>query len=167
MNPALLQKGFILSGCFDYVKSSYKSIVMTAIDFSTRINAPKEKVWGNLWSDKGYRKWTAAFTEGSYEESSWEEGSTIRFLTPSGEGMFGIIQKKRPFEEMVFEHQGEIKNGQEEKKEWAGAREGYRLTEVDGITELSVYLDTTEEFINYFSTTFPKALQAVKEISEQ
>ena len=87
---------------------------MATLNFSVTINAPKEKVWDVLWSDEGYRKWTAVFTEGSYAESDWKEGSKIRFLSAEGDGMYGIIHKKEPFEQMVFEHQGEIKNGVEE-----------------------------------------------------
>lgn len=140
---------------------------MTTIDFSININAQKEKVWEVLWNDSSYRKWTSVFAEGSYAESDWQQGSKIRFLTPKGDGMYSIIQKKVPFESMVFEHQGEIKNGIEEDKNWVGATEAYYLSETNGVTELKVQLNTTEEFKEYLSDTFPKALQAVKELSEQ
>ena len=140
---------------------------MTTINLSIKINAPKERVWDTLWSDAGYRKWTSVFSEGSYAESDWKEGSKIRFLTPSGDGMYGIIQKNVPFEQMVFEHLGEIKNGVEESKEWGGATEGYLLSERDGFTELNVSMAATEEFKEYFSNTFPKALEVVKQLSEQ
>jgi uncharacterized protein YndB with AHSA1/START domain len=140
---------------------------MTTIDFSVNINAPKEKVWDVLWSEEGYRKWTAVFSEGSYAESDWKEGSKIRFLSPGGDDMYGIIQKKEPFERMVFEHQGEIKNGIEESKEWAGAKESYYLKESNGVTELSVQLDATSEMNDYFNNTFPKAINLVKQLAEQ
>lgn len=138
------------------------------MNFSIQINAPKERVWEVLWSDAGYRKWTSVFMEGSYAESDWEEGSKIKFLAPRGEGMYSIIQKKVPLEQMVFEHQGEIKNGVEERKaEWAGATEGYHLREADGGTELRVTLDTNEDAKDYFSQVFPKALELVKQLAEQ
>ena len=140
---------------------------MNKLDFSIQINAPKEKVWDKLWSDAGYRKWTSVFMQGSYAESSWEEGSKIKFLAPDGGGMYGIIQKKIPLEAMVFEHKGEIKNGIEESKDWAGATEGYFLSEKNGGTELKVVLDANDEFKDYFSQTFPKALALVKQISEE
>jgi uncharacterized protein YndB with AHSA1/START domain len=140
---------------------------MKTVEHSIKIDAPKEKVWDNLWSDAGYRKWTAPFSEGSYAESDWQEGSNIKFLSPDGNGMYGIIQKNIPFEQMSFEHQGEIKGGVAEKKEWAGAREQYFLTETNGATELRVTLDVTEEFESFFTETFPKALAIVKETSEQ
>lgn len=139
---------------------------MTTLEFNIQINAPKEKVWQQLWSDEGYRKWTSTFMEGSYAESDWNEGSKIKFLSPKGEGMFGIIKRKIENREMSFEHQGEIVNGKEETRNWEGARERYFLHDNNGGTELKVQLQTTEDFKDYFNTTFPKALEMVKNISE-
>lgn len=140
---------------------------MAKLNFKIDINAPKEKVWEKLWSDEGYRSWTSVFTEGSYAESDWKEGSKIKFLSPNGSGMFGIIKKKIDYKQMTFEHQGEIKDGKEEAKDWAGAKEAYFLNEKNGMTELNVEMDMNEEFKDYFNNIFPKALQAVKEISEK
>jgi hypothetical protein len=140
---------------------------MKKIEFSIDIMATKEKVWDMLWSDAGYRKWTSAFTEGSYAESNWQEGSKIRFLSPGGDGMFAIIESKKDFEEMIFKHLGEIKNGMEVPKDWAGAKEAYYLKEENGITQLRVSLDTVEDYENYFTEAFQKALQILKQNSEQ
>lgn len=81
--------------------------------------------------------------------------------------MYDNIQKKVPYEQMIFEHQGEIRNGVEESKGWAGATERYYLSDRDGVTELKVAIDLNEEFKGYFSTTFPKALAVVKQMAEQ
>lgn len=142
---------------------------MTTLTFATKINAPKEKVWDTLWNDSSYRKWTAAFIDGSYAESDWNEGSKILFLSPKGEGMFGIIQTKIPYEQMTFKHLGEIKNSIEEPKDWGDATESYYLTEINGMTALSVKLniEATSEFEQYFNNTFPKALEILKKICEQ
>ncbi|MCW3091768.1 MAG: hypothetical protein JWP81_2837 [Ferruginibacter sp.] len=142
---------------------------MTTLTFATKMNAPKEKVWDTLWDDASYRKWTAAFMEGSYAESDWQEGSKILFLSPKGDGMFGIIQIKIPNEQMTFKHLGEIKNGIEEPKDWGDATESYYLNEMNGMTELSVKItmEANPEFEQYFNNTFPKALEIVKQISEQ
>lgn len=140
---------------------------MTTLNFSVTINAPKEVVWDKLWSDASYRQWTAVFSPGSFAETDWKEGSTVKFLSPSGDGMYSLIEKKTPYEEMTFKHLGEIHKGVQEAKDWAGARESYRLKETNGTTELSVQMDSTDDFKEYFEKTFPKALQVVKEISEQ
>lgn len=134
--------------------------------FSIQINAPKEKVWETLWNDETYRKWTAFFSEGSYAKSDWQEGSKIQFLTPDGSGMFSRIHKKIPNTQMTFQHLGEIKNGEEVPSAWVGGFESYFLEEKNGVTELTVEADTTEEYQQFFTDTFPKALQVVKQLSE-
>jgi uncharacterized protein YndB with AHSA1/START domain len=140
---------------------------MTTLEFKTSINAPKEKVWQKLWSDEGYRKWVSVFMEGSHAESDWNEGSKIKFVGPNGDGMFAIIKRKIENKEMSFEHQGEIRNGKEEPSGWSGAQERYFLDDDNGRTELKVELQTTDDFKDYFNTTFPKALDIVKKISEE
>ena len=140
---------------------------MTTLKFPIKINATKEKVWETLWNDTSYRQWTAAFSEGSYAVSDWKEGSKILFLIPKGEGMFGIIEKKIPNEQMTFRHLGEVKNGIEETKDWGEATESYHLEEKNGITELNVEMSATPEFEQYFKDTFPKALEILKQICEQ
>lgn len=144
-----------------------KTNIMTRLKFSVNINATKEKVWETLWADQTYRVWTAAFTEGSYAESDWNEGSRIAFLSPSGEGMFSVIEKKVPYKQMSFRHLGEIKNGVEEPKEWDEATENYYLEEKNGVTELTVEMGSMADFEQYLRTTFPKALEILKRLCEQ
>jgi uncharacterized protein YndB with AHSA1/START domain len=67
---------------------------MTTLEFTTEIKATPEKVWQVLWNDATYREWTSTFSEGSYAVSNWNEGDSIHFLGPSGEGMNSIIEKK-------------------------------------------------------------------------
>ncbi len=140
---------------------------MKKINFSVDINAPREKVWNVLWDDASYRSWTSVFSEGSHAETDWKEGSKVLFLNETGDGMVSKIAKKNEPEFMSFEHLGEVKNGVEEQKEWAGAHEDYMLKETNGITHLQVEMDSTAEFEEYFSKTFPKALEKVKELSEK
>jgi uncharacterized protein YndB with AHSA1/START domain len=141
---------------------------METLQFSVNINAAREKVWEVLWNDTTYRQWTAVFIEGSYAESDWKEGSSIKFLSPGGNGMFGVIDKLIPNTQMSFKHLGEIKGGKEEKAAWAGATENYYLKESNGVTELRVGMETSGgEMDKYFRETFPKALERVKEISEE
>lgn len=140
---------------------------MKTLKFTSHIQASRKKVWDVLWNDTTYRKWTSAFCEGSYALSDWNEGSKIRFLSPDGDGMFSIIEKKIPYEQMVFKHLGEIKEGKETMSDWAGALERYELKESEGITQLNVEVDSNEEFEAHFKDTFPKALELLKQLSEQ
>ncbi len=93
-------------------------------------------------------------------------------MAPSGDGMNSIISIKKPFETMSFKHLGEIKEYREmpntpETQQWSGAEERYDLTERDGITTVTATMDVVEKFAEYFSETFPKALQKIKEIAEK
>ena len=72
---------------------------------------------------------------------------------------------------MSFKHLGVVKDGVEdttsdEVKQWAGAEENYSLKPVNGNTELTVQVDINDEWKDYFVTTFPKALDKVKELAE-
>ena len=145
---------------------------MKRITFKTEINAPAERVWDVLWSDRSYREWTSAFSPGSYAESDWKEGSSIRFLSPEGEGMRSEIAKKVDNRLMSFRHLGTVVGGKDvadskESEEWKGAMENYHLRANGQGTQLEVELDITDEFEDYFKKTFPRALQRVKDLSEQ
>ena len=146
---------------------------MEKINFTTSINAPREKVWDVLWNDDSYRKWTSAFMEGSYAETdNWKEGSKVLFLSSGGNGMVSKVASNKKNEFMSFEHLGVVKNGVEDTesesvKEWAGARENYRLTEENGKTKLVVDMDSTDEYKDYFEKTFPFALEKVKDLAEK
>lgn len=144
---------------------------MKKLNFSTHINAPRERAWQVLWEDASYRAWTAVFHKGSYAESDWKEGSKILFLGPDDNGgtggMTSRIAKLVPNETMVFEHLGEVKNGLEDfSKGWSDAFEKYFLRQSADGTELHVELDTLDEYASYFEETFPKALAKIKELAE-
>lgn len=145
---------------------------MKKVNFSVNIKASAKKVWQVLWSDSTYRKWTNAFGEGSYAVSDWKQGSSIHFLSPKGDGIFSVIEEIKPFERMVFSHQGELKNFKEqpatkETESWKGSKESYTLKESNGTTTLDVSMDTTDEFAEYFEKAFPKALENVKNLAEK
>lgn len=144
---------------------------MKKTQFSIKIKAPAEKVWAVLWNDDTYRMWTSVFSEGSHAVTDWKEGSKVQFLSANGEGMFSTIARKVPNELMSFKHLGVVKGGMEqpaddESKKWSGAMETYTLKETDGITELKVEMDVTEDFESYFNETLPKALEKIKAMSE-
>ncbi len=139
---------------------------MKKIEFSIKINAPKEKVWATLWNDTTYRQWTSVFAPDSHAVSDWKQGSKIKFIDNKGDGMHSIIETNLPFEQMSFEHLGEIKNGIETSLDWEGSMENYFLNESNGVTELKMDMDIKEEFEKYFIDTFPKAMDLIKQISE-
>jgi uncharacterized protein YndB with AHSA1/START domain len=150
---------------------------MQNIHFSILINATREKVWDTMLQDATYREWTSAFNPGSYYRGDWIKGSKMLFLGPnpdgSGEGgMVSSILENRPYEHISIEHQGLVKEGVEdttsdEALHWASAHENYTFVERDGVTELTVDLDTPEEYAPMFQDMWPKALDVLKTLSEQ
>lgn len=136
-------------------------------NFNIEINASKQTVWDTLWNDTTYRQWTSVFAPGSHAVSDWKEGSKIKFLGDNEDGMHSIIEKNIVYEQMSFKHLGEIKNGIETISVWSGAMEEYFLKEKNGITNLTIEIDISPEFEDYFSETFPKAIELIKQISEK
>lgn len=144
---------------------------METLEFTVQIKANPDKVWKVLWEDETYKKWTSVFCEGSYTVSDWNEGDKIHFMSPNGEGMNSIIEKKIPNEYMAFKHIGEIKDFKEqpldeETKKWSGAMETYRLIPNGEFTDLVAKVDAGEKFVDYFKDVFPKGLEVVKQLSE-
>lgn len=144
---------------------------MKTLEFTIEINAPKEKIWKLLWDDITYRDWVSVFCEGSYAKSNWNEGDSIYFLSQDGRGMNSIIDKKIENQYMAFKHISEMKDFEpqpvdEAASEWSGGMEIYELIPNQSSVTLKVLMDTLEKYIEYFETTFPKALERVKELSE-
>jgi len=144
---------------------------MKSLEFKTVINAPANTVWFVLWDDYHYREWTSVFTEGSYAISNWQEGSEVQFLSPSGAGMYSLIDKALPGESMHFKHIGEIRNFEkqaldEKTLEWTGAMEKYDLEETNGVTTLTVTLEASDDTLEMFKGILPKALVIVKQLAE-
>lgn len=147
---------------------------MEKLNFSININAPKEKVWNTMLDDKTYREWTEVFSPGSHYVGNWDKGSKILFLSPGEKGNMGMvsrIKENRKNEFLSIEHIGIVKNGVEdttsdEVKEWAGALENYTLKEKNGVTNVFVEMDSQEEYKKMFENMWPKALEKLKEISE-
>lgn len=145
---------------------------MKKITFQKTIDASPAQVWEVLWNDVTYPKWTAVFSETSRAITDWEKGSKVLFVDESSEGMVSLIEEKLPGKFMSFKHVGMVKDGVEDvyneaHKDWQGALENYTLSESDGKTDLLVELDVTEEYEHHFQEKWPKAMDAIKELSEE
>ncbi len=150
---------------------------MEKIHFSIFINAPREKVWNTMLDKETYKEWTGSFNPGSDYQGSWEEGEKMLFIGPDPEtgeegGMVSRIKENRKYEFISIEHIGIIKNGvedteSEEAKKWTPSFENYTFVEKDGGTELMIDQDMDAEYKPMFEEMWPKALQALKELSEK
>lgn len=145
---------------------------METLRFVVYIDAPKDEVWSVMLDPNTYQEWTASFAEGSYYEGSWDEGETIRFLTPQRRGMLAVIAEKKPYEYISIKHVGIVKDGIEdtespEVKAWAPAYENYTFVEENGVTELRVDVEVTPEEKNQAGRLWPRALARLKLICEE
>ncbi|MTE28094.1 hypothetical protein [Winogradskyella ouciana] len=141
---------------------------MNRLHFSIDIKAEKSKIWNALWDNDSYRDWVSVFFEGSYAVTdNWKEGSTVLFLAPDKSGIYSIVEKHIPNEVIQFKHIGTVVNGKEqpiddETKIWSGASEIYRLTEGKDSNTLMVEIDVMDEHLDFMKSTFPKALEKIK-----
>lgn len=141
------------------------------LNFSIQINAPVEKVWRTMLNQDSYREWTSAFSEGSYFEGSWEQGDTIRFLSPSGDGMVATIAENRPLEYLSIKHIGLIAGGVEDReseqvKAWTPAFENYTFKALGDVTEVRVDQDIAKEYEEMMLDSWPRALEKLKTLCE-
>ena len=152
---------------------------MTKFQFTTQINASARKVYEimlGLKDKSSYEYWTAAFNPTSTYEGSWEKGSKIYFVGVDANGkkggMISEIEENRPAAFVSIRHYGfldgdqEITSG-EKVEQWAGGHENYTYEENNGITTVTVELDSVEEYKDYFNQHYPLALGKLKEIAER
>jgi len=152
---------------------------MKKLQFTKDINASAEKVYKTMLgidTIKTYEQWTAEFNPTSTYEGNWEKGSKIYFVGTDEHGkrggMVSEIADNIPNRFVSIRHYGildgekEITEGAEVEK-WAGGLENYAFQEHNGITTVTVECDAAEDFLDFFNTTWLKALNKLKELAEQ
>lgn len=145
---------------------------MKTLKFEIQIHSSIETVWKTLWDKETYTKWTKPFTEGCYYETeSFTEGNEVKFLSPNGDGMLSTIVSLKQQEFVAFEHLGMIVNGEKStfKTESDNHQylETYQLIKNENSVTLIAKIDTLEPWEDTMNTTFPQALQIIKELSEK
>lgn len=152
---------------------------MKKLQFKVSINAPAAKIYDlmlGLSNKSTYEEWTSLFNPTSTYEGSWEKGTKILFVgvDEQGEkgGMVSKIAENIPNQFVSIQHYGLLKANMEiiegpEVEKWANGFENYTFEENNGRTTIIVDLDTTEDFLDYMSEAYPKALNKLKEIAEQ
>lgn len=152
---------------------------MKKLQFRVSINAPANKVYGfmlGIKSKSTYEQWTSLFNPTSTYEGSWEKGSKILFIgvDENGEkgGMVSKIVENITNQFVSIQHYGLLKADKEitagpEVEKWANGFENYTFEENNGITTVTVDLDTIEDFLDYMNQTYPKALDKLKELCEK
>lgn len=149
---------------------------MKRLHYNIDINASAAKVADTMLGKATYKKWTEAFNPTSDFEGSWEKGATIQFtgISKEGkkEGMVAEVMEHIPNEFVSLRHYG-VLDGDRVITEgpavagWGGALENYTFKEQDGKTTVSVAVDCSEQYLDYFDNTWPLALGKLKVLAEQ
>ncbi len=151
---------------------------MKKLQFKVNITAPASKVYDlmlGINSKSTYEQWTSLFNPTSTYEGSWGKGNKILFIgiDEKGEkgGMVSRIVENIINKYISIQHYGLLKADQEitegpEVEKWANGFENYTFEENNGVTIITVDLDTTEDFLAYMNETYPKALDKLKELCE-
>lgn len=152
---------------------------MQKIQFQVNIHAPASKVYDvmlGLSNKTTYEQWTAMFNPTSTYKGSWEQGSKMLFIGVDENGkQGGMVSEIEVLEPAVFvsiRHYGildgdvELTSG-EMVEQWAGSHENYLFREEQGITTVTVEMDIVETYLDYFNSTYPAALNKLKEVAEQ
>lgn len=152
---------------------------MKKLHYTKTIKAPAQKVFDTMLgigTKKTYEQWTAEFNPTSTYEGRWEKGAKMYFVGTDANGkrggMISEIADLIPGKFVSIRHYGmldgdtEITEGEAVEK-WAGSLENYTISEQNGITTVAVAIDMAEDYQDYFNTTWPKALQKLKELAEK
>lgn len=151
---------------------------MKKLQFKIDINAPIAKVYNTMLgldNKVTYEVWTAEFNPTSTYEGSWEKGAKILFIGTGEDGekggMVSEIAENIPNRFVSIRSYGILKGDTEitegeEIENWVGGLENYTFEENNGITTVTVDIDMTEDYVDYFNETYPKALNKLKSIVE-
>lgn len=149
---------------------------MKKIQFHKDIKGPAEKVYKTMLGldeIKTYEQWTAEFDPTSTYEGNWNRGEKIYFiaLDKNGKrgGMVSEIAENIPYQFVSIRHYGMLEGEKEitegiEIEKWAGSLENYSFEEINDITRVTVEIDVPEDHLDYFNSTWPKALDKLSEL---
>lgn len=152
---------------------------MKKIEFTVKIKSPVNKVFDlmlGISNKSNYEQWTALFNPTSTYEGNWNKGSKMLFVgfDEKGEksGIVSEIFDNISNQYVSIRHYGLVKSNIEittgpEVEKWANGFENYSFEEKNGVTEVKVELDLTEDFFDYMNETYPKALNKLKELCEE
>jgi hypothetical protein len=146
---------------------------MKRINYKVKINKSKDVVWDTMLNPDTYMSWASAFSPNSQYKGEWKEGSFIDFFDPDMGGTRALLEEVRPYEYIqalhtaILNREGEEDRQSDIAKKWIGVTEAYSFSENDGITELTIDIETHEDFEQMFNEGWAKALPKLKAICER
>lgn len=143
--------------------------------YSVEIDAPVDIVFTRMIDKDYYEKWTKAFNETSTFRGTWQEGEKILFVGCDKDGneggMVSLINQMITNSYISICHLGEYRDGKEilegeNISSWKGMLENYAFEQTESGCNVLISLETMDGFKEYFDSTWPNALQILKEICE-
>jgi uncharacterized protein YndB with AHSA1/START domain len=138
---------------------------MKNLHFAQLISAPQNMVWEMMWSKKTFGIWMRPMGDGHYYEPTLFQGGYIRWLTPSGDGMFGKVLELIPNEKITFEHHGWISNGIDSQEDTFNSLEKYTLSASSDGTMVTIDVETFPEYEKLMMEKYPLVLAELNKIA--
>lgn len=144
---------------------------MKTITISRLITAQKETVWTVLLEDEYNRAWFAEFALGTYADTDWIIGHTVRFRNESGGGMIATVEEKRPYELLSLVYEGMITpdgkddTDSDEALQWKGGRETYLLADTDEGTRLTISSDVPDGSYESMKASWEAAFDRISDLA--
>lgn len=175
-NPVDLQKAgwqAILTNFKAYVEHPSTRYM---VHFDVKIEATPEVVFAKMMDKKTYTKWASILQQGSTFTGDWSRSSTMHFVYADEEeqeqGLVAKVRENIPNRFISLEYIGVVENSAvilegEDVEEWKGMLENYSFKAKENATILSVDIDSTEDFVPFLKSSWPKALAKLKELCEE
>lgn len=136
---------------------------MKTLEFKTDINAAPEKVWETLWNENSYKEWNS----GNTYSGTWAEGEEMKFLDAQNNGMYSVVEKNIPQQQMTIKHLGWIMNGELAPQGWEESRISYHVAPAEKGSQLTVKVNALEEFVDFYNGYVPKIFAKITELAEK
>jgi phage-related protein len=146
---------------------------MEKLKFSISIACDKQKVWDTMLHPDTYKEWVAASWPDSFYKGYWAENENISFISEDGSGTLAHIESLVPYKYILAKHiailnAGGIEDRESElAKNWIGISESYAFNNIGEGTELTINIETRDEWKKMFNEGWPAALAKLKEICEK
>jgi uncharacterized protein YndB with AHSA1/START domain len=135
---------------------------MKRLFFHKTIQADPSYIWRMMWSKNTFPLWMSPMGEGHFYEPALIQGERIKWLTPNGDGMFGIVEELVPNQKIVFKHQGWIQNGALLLDEPFESFEIYQLSFDGKNTVVELAVDTFPEYVELMQEKYPLVLDQLE-----
>ena len=131
-------------------------ILMRSLD----IDAPPNEVWRVLTNPELIREWAAAYLEGISIRTSFREGESVTWKTPSGKTRsFGTVAACKPERLLKFDYATDPRGA---------FSETYEISAVDRMTRLKVTTGPLDQAdIDALRRPSQQAIEGIKSLAEE